>query len=295
MKTAKSILVAFVLNLSFSVFELIGGILTDSVAITSDAVHDFGDAISIGISFYLERISKRKPDEKYTYGYARYSVIGSVITTFILLFGSTAMILNAACRLIKPAQINYNGMLIFAVVGVCVNFVAAYFTRDGESLNSKAVNLHMLEDVLGWAVVLVGAVIMKFTGFSLIDPIMSICVSVFILINAVKNLKTVIDLFLEKIPDGTDISEIKEHICAIDGVVDVHHIHIRSFDGVNNCATMHVVVTDADFAEIKLKVREELLEHGICHATLELETEGERCEEENCTVEFETRLHHHHH
>lgn len=295
MKTVKSILVAFVLNLLFSAFELIGGILTGSVAITSDAVHDFGDAISIGISFYLERISKRKPDEKYTYGYARYSVIGSVITTFILLFGSTAMILNAVCRIVNPEGINYNGMLIFALVGVCVNFAAAYFTRDGESLNSKAVNLHMLEDVLGWAVVLVGAFIMKFTGFSLIDPIMSICVSVFILINAVKNLKTVIDLFLEKIPSGTDINEIKEHLCSIDGVKGVHHVHIRSFDGVNNCATMHIVTDGADFAAIKSKVREELLEHGICHATLELETEGEQCEEENCSVEFETRHHHHHH
>lgn len=295
MKSAKKIFIAFILNLAFSVFELVGGIFTGSVAVISDAVHDFGDAVSIGISFFLEKISKKEPDEKYTYGYARYSVIGSVITTFILLFGSVAVIFNAVNRIINPAMINYNGVIIFAVVGVCVNFIAAYFTRDGDSLNSKAVNLHMLEDVLGWAVVLIGAVVMKFTGFSFIDPIMSIGVSLFILVSAVKNLKTVIDLFLEKTPAGTDINEIREHICAIDGVTDVHHIHIRSFDGVNNCATMHVVVTDADFAEIKLKVREELREHGICHATLELETENEQCQDEKCSVEFEPHAHHHHH
>ncbi len=294
MKSAKKILIAFVLNLAFSVFELVGGIFTGSVAVISDAVHDFGDAVSIGISFFLEKISKKEPDEKYTYGYARYSVIGSVITTFILLFGSVAVIFNAVNRIINPAMINYNGVIVFAVVGVCVNFVAAYFTRDGDSLNSKAVNLHMLEDVLGWAVVLIGAVVMKFTGFSFIDPIMSIGVSLFILVSAVKNLKTVIDLFLEKTPAGTDINEIREHICAIDGVTDVHHIHIRSFDGVNNCATMHVV-TNSDFAVVKSQVREELREHGICHATLELETENEQCQDEKCSVEFEPHAHHHHH
>lgn len=294
MKSAKKILIAFILNLAFSVFELIGGIFTGSVAVVSDAVHDFGDAVSIGISFFLEKISKKQPDEKYTYGYARYSVIGSVITTFILLFGSVAVILNAVNRIVNPTDINYNGVIIFAVVGVCINFAAAYFTRDGDSLNSKAVNLHMLEDVLGWAVVLIGAVVMKFTDFSLIDPIMSIGVSMFILINAVKNLKTVIDLFLEKTPRGTDINEIREHICAIEGVTDVHHIHIRSFDGVNNCATMHIVA-NSDFAAIKAQVRAELLEHGICHATLELETEDEHCEDENCSVEFAAQAHHHHH
>lgn len=293
MKTEKSILLAFILNFLFSVFELFGGIYTGSVAVISDAVHDFGDAVSIGISFVLEKISKRKPDEKYTYGYARYSVIGSIITTFILLFGSVAVILNAVNRILNPSEINYNGVIVFAVVGVCVNFFAAYFTREGDSLNTKAVNLHMLEDVLGWAVILVGAVVMKFTDFALIDPIMSIGVSVFILVNAVKNMKTVIDLFLEKIPDGTDINEIKEHICAIDGVIDVHHIHVRSFDGINNCATMHVV-TNSDPVGIKEKVREELREHGICHATLELETEDECCGEEICSVELVAHEHHHH-
>ncbi len=295
MKTSKNILIAFVLNLAFSAFELFGGFFTGSVAIVSDAVHDLGDAISIGISFVLERVSKKQPDEKYTYGYARYSVIGSVITTFILLFGSCAVIFNAVNRIINPEEINYNGVIIFAVVGVCVNFVAAYFTRGGDSLNSKAVNLHMLEDVLGWAVVLVGAFVMKFTGFALIDPIMSICVSLFILISAVKNLKTVIDLFLEKTPSGTDVNAIREHICSIDGVKDVHHIHIRSFDGVNNCATMHVVADSADFAAIKNKVREELLEHGICHATIETETENEKCENPVCSVKVIGASQHCHH
>lgn len=294
MKSEKNIFIAFILNLAFSVFEFIGGIFTGSVAIVSDAIHDFGDAAGIGISYFLEKKSKKQPDEKHTYGYARYSVIGSLITTFILLFGSVTVIYNAINRLINPTEINYNGMIIFAVVGVCVNFCAAYFTRDGDSLNQKAVNLHMLEDVLGWTVVLIGAIIMRFTDWSFIDPVMSVGVSLFIFINAVRNLKEAIDLFLEKTPHGIDIKEIAEHISEIDGVIGVHHIHIWSMDGQSNYATMHVV-TNSDSHKIKETIREELLEHGINHATLELETEDECCYEENCSVEYKISSGHHHH
>lgn len=294
MKTEKNILIAFLLNLAFSVFEFVGGILTGSVAIASDAVHDLGDAAGIGLSWFFERKSKNQPDETYTYGYARYSVIGSVITTLILLFGSAMVIYNAVSRLIAPTQIHYDGMIVFALVGVCVNLGAAFVTREGDSLNQKAVNLHMLEDVLGWAVVLVGAVVMRFTDFVRIDPIMSICVSGFILVNAVRNLKEGIDLFLEKIPCGMEVGEIREHIAAIDGVLDVHHIHIWSMDGQSNYATMHIV-TNSDPHQIKEKIREELREHGIGHATLELEGEGEHCHEEQCHVESKAACGHHHH
>lgn len=294
MKTERNIFIAFLLNLSFSIFEFFGGIITGSVAIISDAVHDIGDAASIGASYFLERKSKKQPDEIYTYGYTRYSVIGSVITTLILLVGSAAVIYNAIIRIINPTEINYNGMIIFAIVGVVVNLAAAFFTREGDSLNQKAVNLHMLEDVLGWIVVLIGAVVMRFTDIRIIDPIMSIGVALFIFINAIRNLKDSVDLFLEKAPENVDIGEIKEHISEIEGVLNVHHIHIWSMDGHNNFATMHIV-TNADHHKVKDAVREELKEHGIGHATLELEAEGEHCHNEHCHIETESHGHHHHH
>ncbi len=294
MKTEKNILIAFILNLSFSIFEFIGGIFTGSVAILSDAVHDIGDAVSIGFSYFLEKKSKKQPDETYTYGYARFSVMGGVITTLILLFGSCAVIYNAIIRIFNPVEINYNGMIVFAVIGALVNFLAAYFTKDGDSLNQKAVNLHMLEDVLGWLVVLVGAIIMRFTDIKIIDPLMSMGVAIFIFINAVKNLKEVLDLFLTKIPHNISVEEIKEHLLEIDGVKDIHHIHIWSMDGNHNYATMHVVA-DGDAHTIKHKIRDELLEHGIGHATFELESENEHCHEENCHVHFEHSSGHHHH
>ena len=296
MKTDRNILVAFLLNLAFSVFEFFGGIFTGSVAIISDAVHDIGDAASIGISYFLEKKSKREPDEKYTYGYARFSVVGGVITTLILLFGSVAVIYNAVLRIITPAEIKYDGMIIFAVVGVIVNLAAAFFTHGEGSFGQKAVNLHMLEDVLGWVVVLVGALVMKFTDFSLIDPIMSIGVALFILVNAVKNLSEVLSLFLERTPEGVSVEEIREHVRGVEGVLDVHHIHVWSMDGRSNYATMHIVF-EGDSHKVKDAVRAELREHGISHVTLETEAEGEHCHEENCHVEeaHGTHGHHHHH
>ena len=295
MRSERKILLAFLLNLSFSVFEFSGGLFTGSIAIISDAIHDIGDAASIGISYFLEKKSKKQPDDIYTYGYLRYSVMGSLITTLILLLGSVIVIYNAVGRILSPKQINYNGMILFAIIGVCVNLAAAIFTHDGHSLNQKAVNLHMLEDVLGWLVVLIGAIIMLFADFPLIDPIMSICVAAFILWNALKNLKEILDLFLVKTPDGISVQEIKEHLSHIDGIIDVHHIHIWSMDGYNNFATTHII-TDADHKAVKTAVREELTEHGISHITLELESPNEACNETECKPsKFEHTTHHHHH
>ena len=292
MKTQKNILIAFVLNLFFSVFEFFGGIITGSVAILSDSLHDLGDALSIGISFFLEKKSKKQPDETYTYGYARFSLLGGIITTVILIIGSIAVIYKAVLRIINPADVNYKGMIVFAIIGVAVNFLAVYFTKDGESVNQRAVNLHMLEDVLGWFAVLVGAIIMHFTSFSLLDPVLSLAVSGFILINAVRNLFSAITIFLEKSPVNT--AQIKEHILEIEQVIDVHHIHIRKLDEEKIYATMHVV-TNGDAYTVKKAVKEELHHLGVVHATLELETELEHCEDKECTVEEHERHHHHHH
>ena len=142
----KNIFIAFFLNLFFAVFEFIGGVFTGSTAIISDAVHDMGDAASIGISLMLENKAQKQPDEKYSYGYLRFSVLGGLLTTLVLLVGSAAVIYNAVKRIINPVPINYSGMIIFAVIGTAVNFAAAYFTKDGASVNQRAVNLHMLED-----------------------------------------------------------------------------------------------------------------------------------------------------
>ncbi len=296
MKTERNILIAFILNLCFSVFEFVGGLITGSVAITADAVHDIGDAISIGTSLILEKKSKKQPDETYTYGYSRLSVLGGFITVCVLLAGSVGVIYGSIQKLITPHPINYEGMILFSIVGIVVNFLAAYFTHGGHSFNQKAVNLHMLEDVLGWCVVLVGAVVMKFTDLYIIDPIMSIGVAVFILINAFKSLKDIYDLFMEKIPQGINIKEIKSHIMEIDGITDVHHIHIRTIDGDKIYATLHIV-SDEEGATIKEKARKKLLHFGITHTTLETEKSDEICNSKDCHIQNNDTHHHccHHH
>jgi cobalt-zinc-cadmium efflux system protein len=293
MKSEKKILFAFLLNLAFSVFEFVGGIITGSVAILSDAIHDIGDAGSLGISYFLEKKSKEKENESYTYGYGRYSVLGALITNLILLAGSVIVVFNAVDRILRPVEMNYNGIIIFAVVGVIVNFLAARLTHDGHSLNQKAVNLHMIEDVLGWLVVLVGAVIMRVTDWAIIDPLMSIAVAIFILVHVVKNLKEVFEIFLEKIPNGITVEEIQEHISEIEGVLHVHHIHIWSMDGYHSYASM-CVVSDENPQVIKEHVKEELYEHGISYVTIEIESSRE-FEQTKAHHKGHCCQHHHHH
>lgn len=294
MKTEKNILIAFILNLLFSIIEFIGGTLTNSVAIISDSIHDIGDSLSIGISYFLEKKSKRKPDNKYTYGYKRYSLLGSIIINIILLIGTIIVIYSSINRLINPVKVNYDGMLIISIIGVVVNFLATYFTRDGDSLNQKSVNLHMLEDVLGWLVVLIGSIIMKFTDISIIDPILSILVALFILIHVFKNLKMIINLFLEKTPSNIDVSKLKDKLLTIKEVKDVHHVHIWSLDGYNHYATVHVVVDDIN-DKIKKIIKDELKEMKINHSTIELENLNEKCDEIVCKLDGNSHHHGHHH
>ena len=250
--------------------------------------------MSIGLSYILEKKSKKKPDNTYTYGYIRYSVIGSIITSTILLTGSIFVIYEAVKRLINPQELNYNGMIIISIIGVIVNTLAAMATKEGDSLNQKSVNLHMLEDVLGWVVVLIGSILIKFTNITYIDSILSIGVALFILRHAARNIKEVLDLFLEKTPKNIDIEEIKHHLKEINGVLDIHHIHVRSIDGYNTFITLHAEVKKYD-PEIKKQIKEELEEHGISHSTIELELEDETCENKTCKIEHHEHHHHHHH
>ena len=294
MKKSKSIFMAFILNLFFSIFEFIGGFFTISISIISDSIHDIGDALGIGIAALLEKKSKKQPDNKYTYGYGGYSVISSVIITLILLAGSFIVIYNAISRIINPVEINYNGMLMFAIVGVIINSIAAYITHKGNSLNEKAVSLHMLEDVLSWVIVLIGAVVMKFTNFVIIDPILSIILAIYIILHAFYHLKEALDLFLEKVPSDIDVEEVTNKLLKIEGIRDVHHVHIWSIDGIHNYATLHVVANIYTI-ELKKQVKEQLTHLGIEHTTIEFEQEDEHCENVFCDIKNDDMHSHHHH
>lgn len=294
MKTQRNILIAFILNILFSIIELIGGLWIGSIAILSDALHDFGDAASIGIAYFLEKKSKKAPDEAYTYGYGRYSVLGGAVTTLILLIGSCIMIFHSIQRFFEPTQIQYNGMILFACIGVAINLAAALITKHGDSLNQKAVNLHMLEDVLGWTVVLVGAVVMRFTNLSWIDPLLSIGVSLYIMSHAIQNLWNILKLFLLKTPDNLTVSEIQRELYGLEGVMDVHHLHIWSIDGQHHSASMHIRFS-GDAHGVKEVIKNKLLDYNIIHSVLELESADEDCLQPQCRIHLAEPHHHHCH
>ncbi|MEG0407767.1 MAG: cation diffusion facilitator family transporter [Bacilli bacterium] len=279
MKTEKNILIAFILNLSFALFEIVGGILTNSVAILSDAIHDLGDALSIGISFFLEKKSKKKPNKEYTFGYARYSVLGALITTSILTVGSLFMIVSSIIRLFNPVTLNYNGMILIAVIGTIVNLAAVFITKKGDSLNQKSVNLHMFEDVLGWIVVLIGSILMNIFNISVLDSIMSIGIAIFILIHAILNLNTILNLFLEKTPNNININELEKELLKIKGVKNIHHIHVWSLDGINNFITLHAILEDKMLIK---EINKKLKKFGITHSTIQ--TEDIICEDKECSM-----------
>lgn len=281
MHRSKNILISFLLNLGFAIIEFGGGLLTNSVAIQTDAIHDLGDSLSLGLSFLLEKKSERKKNDKYTFGYLRYSVMGSLITTLILISGSLLAIIEAFKRIKNPVFIHYKGMLILAIFGLIVNSLAAYFTHEGKTLNEKSISLHLLEDVLGWVIVLIGSIIMNFVNLSFIDSLMSFIVAIFILIAALKNLKVIMNLFLEKTPDNIVIKDLKEKLLAIENVSDVHHVHVWSLDGIKIMATLHVKYLKNE-EEVKRKVKETLEEMGINHLTIEMEKYNEECLEKEC-------------
>lgn len=297
--STKNIFIAFILNLFFSIFELIGGIFTNSVSIMADSVHDFGDALSILISLVLEKISKKKPNEDYTFGYLRYSTLGALVTSMILLVGSFFVIISASKRLVNPVLVNYDGMFILAIVGIIVNLIATKITSNTGNLNEETVSLHMFEDVLGWACVLIGSIVIKFTNWYIIDPILSIGVSLFILINVIKRFKNIFEILLEKKPSKIDVVEIKKHLLEIEEVKNVHHLHIWSIDGITNYITLHVLIGEEvlskDLDDIKKKINAELKEHNISHSTIEFEVK--KCHNGDCkisnNINFKDHIHHH--
>lgn len=277
--------VAFFLNLAFTIIELVGGVFTNSIAIVSDAVHDFGDSLSLGLAWYFQRLSQKGKTEQYTYGYKRFSLLGAIINSVVLIVGSIYILSAAIPRLFAPEETSATGMFVLAIVGIVINGIAVLRTRNANSINERVVSLHMLEDVLGWAAVLVGSIIMHFTGLTIIDPILSIAVAAFVLFNVYKNIRQVLPILLQGSPAGLDKAHIVELLEGMKGVGGVHDLHIWSLDEQYIVLTVHVVLSEAlptsELIALKADIRHALKEEGVQHATIEFETPGEVCEVED--------------
>lgn len=281
-----NITVAFFLNLSFTIIEIIGGVLTNSLAILSDAIHDLGDTVALGFSWYMEKVSARKRDQRFSYGYKRFSLLAALINGVALAAGSLLILREAFPRLAAPEPVHAPGMLALAILGILVNGTAAWRLRRGKTMNEKVVSWHLLEDVLGWAAVLLISIVMLFREIPILDPLFSVLFSLYILWNVLKNLKQTMMIFLQSTPREIDIREIEKKIAALPGVNEVHDTHLWTMDGEFHVLTAHVVV-EADMSKeniilLKRRIREVIGGFEIQHATLEIERAGEECYLRDC-------------
>ncbi|MFO7256577.1 MAG: cation diffusion facilitator family transporter [Bacteroidota bacterium] len=271
---------AFWINTAFALIELVGGFYTNSVAILSDALHDFGDSLSLGLAYVFQRKSLRERDASYSYGYKRFSLVGAVANGVILIVGSVFIVEESVARLVNPVQPDTRGMLAIAVVGLVANGIAMLRLRRGQSISERVVALHFVEDVLGWTAVLIGSVVMMYADVPILDPILSIGIALFILYNAYKNLRQSFRIILQGIPENVDVESVREKILDVPGVTGMHDLHTWSMDGQYNIMTVHVTVREEDFGKsnaIKKEIRKRLSKMNIQHLTIETEVEGDPC------------------
>lgn len=277
---------AFFLNLIFTILEIVGGLWTNSMAILSDALHDFGDSISLGLAWFLEGYSKKNADKKFTFGYSRFSLLGAMINGLVLFIGSFIILSEAVPRIFNPQPVNASGMFMFAIVGIIFNGAAVIRLNKGDSINEKVVSLHLLEDVLGWTAVLIVSIVLMYKEIPVLDPILSIAITFYVLFNVYKNLKEVLNLFLQGVPKNIDIDKIKRKMQENTEIIDVHHVHVWSLKGERVFLSAHVIVSDGyckeDIIKIKNNLKSLLESEGIEHVTLEIEFENECCDDNNC-------------
>jgi cobalt-zinc-cadmium efflux system protein len=272
----KRVRLAALLNIAFTGVELVGGFWTNSLAILSDALHDFGDSVALLVSWLFEREAKRSPDTSRTFGYQRLSLFSALFSASILVGGSIVITFQAIPRFLNPELVNAFGMMGIAVIGIIFNGAGFFLLKKGESLNEKVLSWHLLEDVLGWVSILVGGVIIYFWKFYLLDPILTIGLTIFILYNVTKNLREAINILMQGVPKHINLETVKKDLLAIKGVLGLHDIHIWSLEGETDIFTAHVILDDETLKNkpepTKEKIKETLLKHHIEHSTIEMES-----------------------
>lgn len=282
-----NIKVAFFLNLCFTIIEFIGGFWINSVAVMSDALHDLGDSLSLGLAWYFEKISAKGSDRKFSYGYKRFSLLGAVVNSVVLLVGSFIILSEAVPRIWNPEPVNATGMIGFAILGIVVNGAAVLRLKGDNSINEKVVRLHLMEDVLGWIAVLVGGIVLLFFDWPFIDPLLSVGITVFVLYNVVKNLRHSLKILLQGTPANINPEEVTNRILALPEIQSIHDLHIWTLDGTYNVLTLHAVVTEdmlLQHAEtIKQQIRGIMADLAVQHVTVELEMPGTLCEQQSCS------------
>ncbi len=273
--------VVFFLNFFFTIIEFIGGYLTNSTAIMADAVHDLGDTLSIGLAWVLNKLSKKNANDSYTYGYHRFSLLGALINGMVLIAGSAWVLTEAIPKLFEPEMPHAQGMLGLAILGVTVNGYAAWKISHGKTMNERILNWHLLEDVLGWVSVLIVSILLLFFDWPILDPLLSIVFTLFILMNVLRNTRKTIKLFLQSSPDEKMLEAIRNKLTLIEHINAIHYLHLWSLDGERNVLTAHLeidqMISASQQKQIKQQISQQLAEFSLAHTTLEFELPEEPC------------------
>ena len=270
MKSSRNMTIAFLLNFSFAIIEFIFGLLFHSSSVLADAVHDTGDALAIGLSTLFEKISTRKEDRNYTLGYKRYSLLGALLTSVILLVGSTLVIVENVPKLFAPERVNYDGMLILGIVAIVVNTAASRVVSRGHSHNESILSLHFLEDILGWLAVVGVSIILRFTNWYFLDPLLSLVIAGFILSKALPKFWENIQIFLDHVPSDVDLSQLYQEIAVLENVRAITQLNVWTTDGLEKFAMLHICLENPNLlAETQVVLRQKLLAYGIAKVTIQ--------------------------
>lgn len=276
MKAKYTVWLAFFLNLTYAIVEFIAGGVFGSSAVLADSVHDLGDAIAIGISAFLESISNREEDSHYTLGYKRFSLLGAMVTAVILITGSILVILENITKLFNPQPVNDEGILWLGIIAVSINVLASLVVRKGKTKNESILSLHFLEDTLGWLAVILMAIILRFTDWYILDPLLSLAISFFILSKALPRFWSTLKIFLDAVPEGVDIQKIKTDLAELDHVASINQLNLWTMDGLEKNAIVHVCLKEMEHMETcKESIRIFLKDCGFQNITIEVDADLE--------------------
>ncbi|MFS9256105.1 cation diffusion facilitator family transporter [Streptococcus infantis] len=300
MKTKHTVWLAFFLNLSYAIVEFIAGGVFGSSAVLADSVHDMGDAIAIGVSAFLETISNREEDSHYTLGYKRFSLLGAMVTAVILMTGSVLVILGNITKLFHPQPVNDEGILWLGIIAVSINVLASLVVRKGKTKNESILSLHFLEDTLGWVAVILMAIVLRFTDWYILDPLLSLVISIFILSKAIPRFWSTLKIFLDAVPEGVDIKQVKSDLEQLDHVASINQLNLWSMDGLEKNAIVHVCLKEIEQMELcKESIRSKLKDCGFQNVTIEVDADLETHQTHKRNMEeleaSQSHGHDHHH
>ena len=298
MTTNRAVWLAFFLNLSFTIVEFIAGGVFGSSTVLADSVHDLGDAIAIGLSAYLETISNREEDSHYTLGYKRFSLLGALITAVILITGSVLVILENITKIFHLQPINDKGILWLGIIAISVNVLASLVIRKGQTKSESILSLHFLEDILGWLAVILMAIILRFTDWYILDPLLSLVISFFILSKAIPRFWSTLKIFLDAVPEGVDIKQVKSRLEQLDYVASVNQLNLWTMDGLEKNAIIHVCLEDVKHMDVcKESIRDLLKDCGFQNISIEVDADlaSHQTHKRNMADLKESHDHDHHH